>query len=332
MRKIIGAAACMALMLGLCAFLFPADEKESEQGNLFSEAETKTGVTLSVFDTSSGKTVDMPLEEYVAGVVLSEMPVSFHAEALKAQAVAARTYALEKSKAYGGDGCSKHPEADVCTSSACCQGYVSESRVREKYEDDAENAIRIAREAVESTAGEAVFFRGHPICAMYHASSGGHTEDAENVYASAVAYLRGVESPGEEAYGQYSAQTTVSRDDLVNAFKGDESVQLSDNLPLSEQVEVLSRSATGRATRVRVGLCAMTGSAFRRKLGLKSANFTMEFSKDAIVFSTLGYGHGVGMSQTGADAMARRGADYREILNWYYTGVEIRNIGETDTV
>ena len=270
----------------------------------------------------------MPLEEYVAGVVAAEMPADFAPEALKAQAVAARTYAVQKSRLFSGEGCARRPEADVCTSSGCCQGCLSAARAREALGSGADSALAAAALAAASTEGEVVVFRGHPIRAMYHASAGGRTEDAENVYASALAYLRGVNSPGEEAYAQYSAETTRTVSQLKDAFLCNDDVVILDGLTLEEQFEILSRSDSGRVTSIRVGLTAMSGTDFRRALSLRSANFSMTFGDDSIRFSTLGFGHGVGMSQTGADAMARRGSDYAEILRWYYTDVEIARLSD----
>lgn len=301
----------------LIPFLFPAED-EAPGSVRAAPAE----IRLNVFDAAMGETVSIPLEEYVAGVVAAEMPASFAPEALKAQAVAARTYAVQKSALFSGDGCARCPGADVCTSSGCCQGYLNPARA------DGDRALAAASLAAACTRGEVLVFRGRPIRAMYHACAGGHTEDAENVYASALAYLRGVDSPGEEAYAQYSAETTRTLSQLRDAFADDGNVAILDELPLEDQFEILSRSASGRVTNIRVGLTAMTGTAFRRALSLKSANFSMAFGEDSIRFFTLGYGHGVGMSQTGADAMARAGSDYAEILNWYYTGVELARLSD----
>ncbi|MBQ4157911.1 MAG: stage II sporulation protein D [Clostridia bacterium] len=277
-------------------------------------------VYLMVFETSEGEMRRMEIEEYVAGVVLSEMPASFDYEALKAQAVAARTYAVFKSSLHSGEGCFRHEGADVCTSSACCQGYTDASSFSDRSR--AAQAINAATE----TAGEIAVYRGRPIRAMYHASAGGHTENAENVYSEALAYLRGVESPGEENYPQFSAESIYTLTELENAFSGNDDILLTDKIPLSDQLEILSRSDTGRVLSIRVGLTALSGNDFRRYLDLKSANFDMEFVNASVRFVTTGFGHGVGMSQTGADWMAKSGKSYADILKWYYTGIEIENL------
>ncbi len=290
------------------------EAKPASPDAIFSSAVRHEEPTLNVYDVSAGETVEMGIEEYVAGVVLAEMPVTYDFEALKAQAVAARSYALNKCALYSGEGCQKHDSADVCTSSGCCQGFAGG------------DGIEIARRAAEDTRGEVCAFGGQPIFAMYHASSGGHTEDAENVYAEAFSYLRGVQSRGEETYPQYSAVTEYTFEQLQNAFAANPGVILSKDIPLADQFEILSRGDTGRVTSVRVGLALMSGSQFRRSLSLKSANFSMEFLNDCIAFKTVGFGHGVGMSQTGADAMAKKGSTYSDILKWYYSGVELMTL------
>lgn len=329
MKNWLAAVSTLISALALIPFLFPAkDEIPSVPTDAAAVREAPAEILLNVFDTYTGETVSIPIEEYVAGVVAAEMPADYAPEALKAQAVAARTYAVQKSRFFSGEGCARHPEADVCASSACCQGYLSAQRARETLGESADRALAAASLAAASTQGEVLVFRGHPIRALYHACAGGHTEDAENVYASALAYLRGVESPGEEQYAQFSADTTRTLSQLRDAFAGDENVFISPSVPLEEQFEILSRSAAGRVTGIRVGLTAMTGTDFRKALSLKSANFTMTFGADSIRFSTIGSGHGVGMSQTGADAMAGIGNDYEQILNWYYTDVEIADLSD----
>ena len=319
MRKAICTGASFVALLVLCACFFPA-----QTGGAGEKVAEESGAYVTVYDVSAERLERVALEEYVGGVVAAEMPSEYHEEALKAQAVAARTFALFKSPANGGGGCVRHPGADVCSSASCCQGYLTEARARERLGERAEAAMEAGRRAAESTAGEVLMFRGHLIRALYHACAGGHTENAENVYSSAIAYLRGVSSPGEEEYPQYSYTTEIPMAAIQEALADREDVLLLDELAPEDQLEVIERSETGRVTRIRVGLTALTGTEFRRALGLRSTNFEMEFSGKTVIFRTVGYGHGVGMSQTGADAMAARGAGYDEILAWYYTGAELK--------
>lgn len=322
MRKAICAGASFAALLVLCACFFPARTSGTEAAG--ERAEEGSGAYVTVYDVSAERLERVPLEAYVGGVVAAEMPSEYHEEALKAQAVAARTFALFKSPVNGGGGCVRHPGADVCSSASCCQGYLTEVQARERLGMRAEAAMEAGRRAAEATAGEVLMFRGHLIRAMYHACAGGYTENAENVYSSAIAYLRSVASPGEEEYPQYSDTTEIPMAAIQEALADWEDVLLLDELDPEDQLEVIGRSETGRVTQIRVGLTALTGTEFRRALGLRSTNFEMEFSGKTVIFKTIGYGHGVGMSQTGADAMAARGARYDEILAWYYTGAELK--------
>ncbi|NLG23858.1 MAG: stage II sporulation protein D [Clostridiales bacterium] len=265
--------------------------------------------TVRVFN--AGAIVEMDLEEYLVGVLAAEMPAGYEVEALKAQAVAARTYTLYK---LDRGGCRSNAGADVCTNSGCCQAYATQARLRERWGDRFDERMARVRGAVDATAGQLVTYDGEPIEALYHASSGGHTEDVEQVYAVALPYLRGVQSDGEQSAPQYRGEQSFTADQLAAAL-GVNARGLS--------VEVLSRTEYGRAARVAAGGAVFEGTAFRRKLGLRSSNFTVTEDGGRFTFHTLGYGHGVGMSQVGANAMALRGADYREILTWYYTGTQV---------
>ena len=321
----IATAVCFAL---LCAFVYPLSGQEpgSEKSALpplfFKTQAPESSLKLNVYDTADKEIVEMNLEDYVAGVILSEVPSSFDSEALKAQAVAARTFAVFKSALYSGEGCVRHPGADVCTYSGCCQGFSDSSAFPDR--DRAKEAVQAAQE----TDGVIAVFRGAPIRALYHSSAGGHTENAENVYSEALAYLRGVPSPGEEAYKQFSDSITMTFDEIQKALSVRSDILLSPSVPLSDLFEVLERSETKRVLTVRVGLTPLSGNDLRRLLSLKSANFEMEFQDDSITFHTRGYGHGVGMSQTGADAMAKDGKSYEEILKWYYTGIELISVSD----
>lgn len=274
--------------------------------------------TISVYDHVSGEIFEAGLEEYIVSVLAGEMPVSYELEALKAQAVAARTYTVSKLPEYGGSGCRSNRGADVCTNSACCQSYKKVESLREAWGDEADEKLDKLRRAVHETSGELVTYMGEPIEAMYHASSGGHTEDVELVYAQALPYLRGVVSEGEQDAPQYRSSKVITASELSERL----GVALAEDR-LSDEIAVLSRSDTGRVVEISVGGVVFTGTEFRRKSGLRSSNFTMEFEDGSIRFDILGFGHGVGMSQTGANAMAGRGYNYREILTWYYTGTEV---------
>lgn len=283
------------------------------------DAEAFADTPVRVYDAQSGRTETRSLETYLVGVVAAEMPASFHEEALRAQAVAARTYTVYRAL-HGG--CNAH-DADVCTSSACCQAFATDEQLRERWGADyAENLARIET-AVFSTAGEVLLYDGAPIEALYHSASGGYTEDSENVFANAVPYLRAVESPNEVGTARLTGSVSFTREafcDLVNGAL--EAAALSPD-ELESQVEVTQRSESGRVQRLRLGGVSLSGREARGLLGLDSALFTIAFSAGGVRFDTRGYGHGVGMSQTGANAMGIAGSDYEEILLHYYTGTSL---------
>lgn len=261
----------------------------------------------------------MDLGTYLTGVVRAEMPASFEPEALKAQAVAARTYTLYKLRTGGNHG----GAADVCTDSACCQAYISEERARSNWGGDADANEAKVEAAVKGTDGQTVLYGGVPILAVFHSSSAGRTRAAGEVWQSDLPYLQAVDSPepGERIPNYYSrvefpAEELKAR--LQSAFP---------EADLSGGMEGWLRDAdadgAGSVATVSVGGVRVKGARVRSALGLRSACFTWEVQGGSMVFFVTGYGHGVGLSQYGANQMAAEGADYREILTHYYTGVTV---------
>ena len=305
----LAAAAAIVLLCAVRGCIISRQPNEKPEGML----------SISLYDRASGKTEEMPLEEYLIGVVGAEMPASFPLEALKAQAVAARTYAVRHMTAFGGSGCSG---ADICTGSGCCQSYKSTEQLREKFGGEAERYMDKLRQAVYETEGEYAAYNGEPIEALYHSSAGGRTEDAQNVFSAALPYLIGVDSPGEETAGKYAAEVSVSLGEFTNRVnKKWPAAKLKKNR-LGEQVKVVSRYDSGRVKELKLNKVTVSGRELRRLFDLNSANFTLSIG-EKVTIRTKGYGHGVGMSQYGADYMARQGADFKEILTHYYTGVEL---------
>ena len=305
----MGLAAVVAIVL-LCAVrgcIISRQPNEKPEGML----------SISLYDRASGKTEEMPLEEYLIGVVGAEMPASFPLEALKAQAVAARTYAVRHMTAFGGSGCSG---ADICTGSGCCQSYKSTEQLKKKFGGDARQYMDKLRQAVYETEGEYAAYNGEPIEALYHSSAGGRTEDAQNVFSAALPYL-----VGEETAGKYAAEVRVSLGEFTNRVnKKWPAAKLKKNR-LGEQVKVVSRYDSGRVKELKLNKVTVSGRELRRLFDLNSANFTLSIG-EKVTIRTKGYGHGVGMSQYGARAMALEGAGYEEILKHYYTGVEIEKV------
>ena len=277
-----------------------------------------TSPDIAVF--SEGEVLIMPLNEYLIGVVGGEMPASFPLEALKAQAVAARTYTVRRMACYGGEGCGKEG-ADICTDSTCCQAYTAPEQLKANWGQNARRYMDKLTEAVYSTEGEVILYNGSPIEALYHSSAGGRTEDAQNVFSSALPYLVSVSSPGEEG-SKYHGEEEYSPKEFAAAVNKKWPSAKLDRKKLSSQVKILSRYQSGQVEKLKLNKVTVSGKELRKLLGLNSANFTIDIS-DTVLIRTTGYGHGVGMSQYGARAMALSGADYREILTHYYTGVEV---------
>ena len=260
----------------------------------------------------------MELEEYLVGVVAGEMSAASYPEALKAQAVAARTFtALHMAgKAACKSGCT------VCSDPFCCQAYLTDAELHARWGDAYPKYSEAIRSAVEETCGLVAVYGGELINALYHASSGHATESSEAVFANALPYLVSVDSPegdsGAVSVQEFGAEEAAGR--LAAAFP-----QSNIKGPLSEaDIEVLRLTPSGRADRVRVGETEVSGMELRLALGLKSTAFTVEFTREgAVRFTCIGYGHGVGMSQLGANDMAAAGADFARILAHYYTGTEL---------
>lgn len=253
------------------------------------------------------------LEEYIVGVVSAEMPASFPEEALKAQAVAARTYQVRKMQETGSD----HVIYDVG------QAYNSVVEQKKKWgKNYIENANKI-RIAVKETQGEIMVYDGEPILAVFHAQSAGKTEASENVWTSALPYLKSVDSEEDKNAPDNEFTCTLSEKDVWNKLSQFGKLSQSEGELSFSNIE---RSDAGYIQKVRVGGMTLTGLQVRQALGLRSANFQVERKGDSFVFVTHGYGHGAGMSQYGASFLAQDGMDYREILCHYYQGISFENI------
>ena len=292
----------------------PVDETEGEP---FVSGELDARTTLKVLD--GDQVVEMDLGTYLVGVVRAEMPASFHQEALKAQAVAARTYTLHKIQSGGNHG----DQADICTDSTCCQAYISEDRARSNWGDDADDYEAKVESAVKETDGQAILYGGVPILAVFHSSSAGLTRAAGEVWLGDLPYLQPVESPEEtdripNYYSRVEFTAADCKEKLLDAFP---EADLSGSM--SSWLQNPVTDSAGSVETVEVGGVTVKGARVRTALGLRSACFDWEVQDGKLVFYVTGYGHGVGMSQYGADRMAADGADYREILTHYYTGVTV---------
>ena len=262
--------------------------------------------------------LELPLEDYLVGVVAAEMPASFPEEALKAQAVAARSYALRQL------GSGKHPEADLCADPGCCQAWHSEASLLESWGGDAAEQLARIRAAVEATAGEILSYEGEPVLAVFHSSSPGRTEDSSRIW-NALPYLVSVSSPetARDVPGFMSELRCAPldfRDVILSAYP-----QADFSGPEEDWIGPFERDPGGRVSYQELGGVAIPGKELRRLFSLRSAAFSLSYEDGVFLFTVTGFGHGVGMSQYGAMVMAREGADYRQILSHYYPGTELIN-------
>lgn len=268
-----------------------------------------------------GSAERMKLDTYLTQVVLSELPASFAPEAMQAQAVAARTFACRR-QLHG-----KHPDADVCTESACCQACLSKEQLRARLGDDFEAAWDKASAAVQATGNEVLTYDGTLIEATYFSCSGGTTEAAAAVWGSDVPYLQSVSSPGEQDAARYQSTETLSPQAFAAAIRTlDAELALSGDP--SDWVRDITRTDGGGVDTACIGGKAFTGTQLRRAFGLNSTKFTLQYRNGAFIFDVLGYGHRVGMSQYGAEAIAELGFDYRAILRYYYRGAELTQMDD----
>lgn len=259
---------------------------------------------------ADGTVCNMELEQYLAGVLLGEMPMSFDIEALKAQAVVARTYTLRRCTVAP-----KHDGGTVCVNSACCQSYCT----KETYLSDggSEALLNKAYSAVSATAGQVITYNGGLIEATYFSCSGGRTEDALAVWGADIPYLQAVDSPGEENAIHYTDSVSFSGTEFANRL----GLHLTGN-PAGWFGPVTYTSGRGVDT-IMIGGVTFRGTELRQKLGIRSTAFTITPIGDSVHIVTKGFGHRVGMSQYGAEAMAVDGSNYEAILAHYYPGTSL---------
>ncbi|MDR7856938.1 stage II sporulation protein D [Tissierella sp.] len=282
---------------------------------------------IKFYNNKSGLVEEMNIDDYVKGVVAAEMPAAFHIEALKAQAIAARTYAISRNLKYK-EGHPDHSSAPIC-SGIHCQAYLSFSQLGElNGESWIENYWPKIEEAVNLTKGLGIFYNGEIIEPLYHSTSGGRTEDVKDVFAAELPYLKSVTSPYEEEAPKFKNTITLTTTEFIEKIKSKyPKVNLNkDNLP--DKIKLIDRTITGRVKKIAIDGIILEGRDLRDLFALNSTNFIISMDKklNIIDIETYGFGHGVGMSQWGANGMGKHGSNFEEILKHYYTGVEIRSI------
>ncbi len=282
--------------------------------NESTQAETTT--TVKVMSANSKNITEMPLKDYLIGVVASEMNPAYHEEALKAQIIASHTLLLY----LKNHNSSISDDADITDDSTTHQGYLSEEQQKEKWGDNFNTYYNKIEKCVDEVIDITIQYDNEYINAVFHAISNGRTESAEDVWGGNYPYLLSVISAGDKLSPAYQTQVT-SNEEKFKEILEDKNIEFGDNP--ETWIEKITNTETGMVKNITICGKEFKGTEIRRLFSLKSSIFTCEYEEGKFTFTVNGYGHGVGMSQYGADYMARQGFNYKEILTHYYTGVKI---------
>lgn len=273
--------------------------------------------TISVFRSVSKKAEEITLFEYVCGSVAAEMPLAYNEEAIKAQAVACYTNALRQMNINNDESA-----GDISDDTSVHQGYIDESQRKEKWGDSFEKHEEKLKNAVKAVEGEALYYNGELCVAAFCAISNGKTENAKNLWGTAVPYLVSVDSKGDKLSPSYASTVSYTKEEflkIVNA-SGAKAESTDD---LTKAIKITKSSDIGTVLKAEINGKAFTGEELRKLFSLRSPTFTVKATKNTVTFNVSGYGHGIGMSQYGANYYAEEGYNYKEILEHYYKGVEI---------
>jgi stage II sporulation protein D len=311
--------------------------EETVEPDTPSKVQQQQGIKINVYDKTEDQVKTVLLEEYIKGVLAAEMPAEFGIEALKAQAVAARTYAVSrmmpdgkiKMKGLYRAADEVHNDADVCTDFAHCQAWISKQTAVKGW--GIFNSYRYWRKiekAVKETNNMVMVYNGKIINPLFHSNSGGRTENIEDVWeGKPEPYLKSVPSSGEEETKDYKSEVVVSVNDFINTMKKEFPDFKASPKKISDSIKVIDYTAGGRVKDIRIGNETLKGTKVRTLFSLKSANFKIEAEgKNSLKITVIGYGHGVGMSQWGANYLAQTGGSFEEILKYYYKGVDVQEI------
>ena len=276
---------------------------------------------VKLFHTKTGEIEEIYLDEYIVNVVAAEMPVDFELEALKAQAIVARTYTLYKITKD-----KKHDNADICDNSNCCQAWISKEDRFEKWSDVSENEKLINWNklvlAVNETKGKYITYNNEVINAFFHSNSSGKTAKAEEVWGGVLPYLVVVETSGEENYSSYLSEVKVKYNEFEKLIKTSFD-KFKIDLEKIDSIKILEHTESGRVKKIKIGNMEFSGVEARKMFGLKSTNFTVFKDGESVIFKVYGYGHGVGLSQTGSDSLAKQGYSAIDIIKHFYKNIEI---------
>lgn len=305
--------------------------KEEQEKNKKIDAEEKNIIdykanqTIRVRLSKTGEVVAMDINDYLRGVVPAEMPPYYDIEAIKSQAVVARTYTYKRIEA-----CAEGSDADICDNFAHCQAFYNKEQIidiwRKKGYDEKtiDEYLNNVNEAVVSTQNQVIVYNGELIKAFFHASSPEKTESVSQIWGGEnLEYLVAVQNQESKDYANRTSIVEISFEDFVNKLKEDDSSRISILTDNCKEAKICDFTTSGRVKNIQVGKYKISAEKLRTLFGLRSTNFTMDIKENSIVFNVIGNGHGVGLSQVGADFLAKQGKNYEEIIKHYYTGVDI---------
>lgn len=325
-KIIITVIVIISVIIILPMIIIGINKKESSKENQIKEKENINEYLqngkIQVYFSKDDKVEEIDFEEYIKGVVSSEMQVSFEMEALKAQAIAARNFSLNKIKYKCVNGKGAH----ICDTVHCQVYKTKEMKMKEWGEKGEENWKKIST-AVDATKGQVMYFEDEIVkSAQFFSTSGGRTENVKDVFGGDVPYLKSVKSEGEDKAPKYISDKEIKIKDFIDTINSKYEKAKIDKNNLKQSIEIKSHTEGGAVKEIRLGKELISGVDFRKLFELNSANFTLSFKGDKINVKCRGYGHGVGMSQWGANRMAEDGKDYKEIITNYYSGVVIKKI------
>ncbi|MGE7763690.1 stage II sporulation protein D [Peribacillus sp. NPDC096540] len=293
------------------------EQKAKEEGKEVSTNEMSS-VEVAVYRTTAKKIQKLPMESYLAGVVAAEMPADFEEEALKAQALTARTYIVDQ---LINDNRMGLPDGADVSDTVMHQVYMNNDELKEQWGSDYKWKMKKINKAIKETQGQILTYNGKPITATFFSTSNGYTENSEDYWEAEFPYLKSVSSPWDKESPKFYNKMVVDAADFEKKL----GVNLSSGTTIGTVIE---RTSGNRVGVVEIGGKKLTGKQIREKLGLKSSDFNWERQGNQIVITTKGYGHGVGMSQYGANGMAREGKNYEDIVKYYYKGVKVQSSGK----
>ncbi len=299
----------------ISCFIDEEDIPKSGIGHEIPEKLRDSEITVRILDKSTNTVFEMTLHDYIVCATAGEMPATFSDEALMAQAIAARTYTVSHILSSG------HADASVCTSSTCCQAFVSVEQMKKNWGSLFEEKYEKIKHAVEATDSLIMEYGNQPIKVFYFSTSNGSTEACNDVFVQNLPYYKSVKSPGEETAPKYYSYKVMKITDFLHTLDTNFGIK-ADEDSIRNMISYTYTDG-GRVDYLKIGQSYVRGTKIRSAFGLRSADFHITFPGDEVLFEVYGNGHGCGMSQLGAQAMAKEGKSFSEILLHYYIGVEL---------